>query len=328
MSVNFTLPASPKNGETNRPDLFAAALFFMLAAVGKLLAADISAALEQLLGISRPQHAKALYALIYYIGFLLTPILLYMKKNPSAADHMRIKRISARSALLCAAAAVPAAFCMSGITSLWAVLIESMGGTLPDVGLSHNGALLPNLLFAAVLPALCEELLFRGALLNAWEERGSRSAVVITGVWFMLLHTSIIGMPNQLLCGIVLAVVVVSVNSLFAGIIFHIVYNSINLLSAVRESAQSGAAYSALQSAGGANELMFCVLKAAFAGILLILILTEIDRERRRNGRLDFGYPPSYGRDPSLAEYVVLCSGFSVCLILYARDFLILAGWL
>lgn len=338
MSVNFTLQPLPKDGDTNRPDLFAAALFFMLAAVGKLAAADLTWLIRLLLRSEDPLVEYALNSVVYYLGFILLPVLLYMKKYPVSVDRMRINPISGRSAALCTLAAVVNLFLMTIVTSLWYILVECMGGVIyePVIPMpSTTGGLILMIVFVAILPGIAEELLFRGALLNAWEERGSKNAIVITSVWFMLLHSSIIGMPNQLITGIILAVIVVSTDSILAGVIFHTVHNSVSLIiSYVTEQAASAmpaaapASVSMLEVIGGIPGLISFMLPAAGLTAVLIVILKALDKERLNKKRFTFGYPPAYGRDPSLAEYLILSSGFAVSLILFLPDLLRIAGWL
>ena len=96
------------------------------------------------------------------------------------------------------------------------------------------------MLLSAVLPAVCEETLFRGALLSAWEEKGSAKAMLIVSVLFMLLHGSVTGIPSELAAGLILCFLAISTGSVFAGIIFHTVYNSA-ILSRRRHPQRTGA---------------------------------------------------------------------------------------
>lgn len=334
MSVNFTLPPTPKNDETNRPDLFAAALFFMLAVVGKVFLGDITSAVQWLFGLQDSMSRLALSSIIYYFGFMLLPLLLYIRKYPSAADGMRISPLSGRSAFLCSLAAVLNLFVMLFISIFWSVLIECFGGGAAEESMfipDTSGGLLLMIIFSAIIPGICEELLLRGALLNAWEERGTPKAIMVTSALFMLLHSDINGMPTELLSGIILAVIVVSTDSVLAGIIFHTVYNSINIIIVYAlENGATGAVseLSLLESIGGLSGLFSLSIPAAGLSFLLILILKLLDRERIRKKRFAFGYPPSCGRDLSLAEYLILCSGIAITLILYVPDYLSIVGWL
>jgi membrane protease YdiL (CAAX protease family) len=88
------------------------------------------------------------------------------------------------------------------------------------------------LLVAAVTPAVCEEVLFRGAVLGSLE-RGMRTrwAVVLTGVIFSLFHLNPVTFVPLALLGMYIGFVVVRGGSLWLGVIAHAANNTIAVIS-------------------------------------------------------------------------------------------------
>jgi sodium transport system permease protein len=100
-------------------------------------------------------------------------------------------------------------------------LVEQLGrlvGTRP---------LWVELLVMAVTPAVCEEVLFRGALQRSLAPRlGSARAVVLTAVAFGLFHLSIYRFVPTTLLGVVLGVIAQRSRSLWPAIVFHATSNA------------------------------------------------------------------------------------------------------
>ena len=60
----------------------------------------------------------------------------------------------------------------------------------------------------AIIAPVCEELLFRGVLFQAWEARGTRKAIGMTALLFAMLHGSLMGLPGEIFGGVILALLV------------------------------------------------------------------------------------------------------------------------
>ncbi len=82
-------------------------------------------------------------------------------------------------------------------------------------------------LFVALLPALCEEMLFRGLILSGFRPMGKWPAIVATGLLFGLAHASIYRLLPTLFLGVVFGWVVWRTGSVLAGMICHLLNNGL-----------------------------------------------------------------------------------------------------
>lgn len=81
-------------------------------------------------------------------------------------------------------------------------------------------------LLLAVLPSICEELVFRGIIYNGLRQRFSfKASVIISALMFMLIHLSIYKSVYQIILGIILALLVYYTGTIFYGVIFHFANN-------------------------------------------------------------------------------------------------------
>lgn len=90
--------------------------------------------------------------------------------------------------------------------------------------------LLLNILLLAVLPAIVEELIFRGVILNGFRQYGKIKAIVFSALLFALIHGSIDQTLYPFLFGLLLGIIAVKTNSIIPGMIIHFVNNSTVLI--------------------------------------------------------------------------------------------------
>ncbi len=89
------------------------------------------------------------------------------------------------------------------------------------------------LFYLALVPAVCEELAFRGLILSGFlGGRRILRGVFLSAFFFAVAHTLLVQQLSAFLLGIVLGGIVVTSGSLWPAIVFHAVYNGGMLLAA------------------------------------------------------------------------------------------------
>ncbi|PLX12461.1 MAG: hypothetical protein C0598_05915 [Marinilabiliales bacterium] len=97
---------------------------------------------------------------------------------------------------------------------------------------STISGLIINLIIIGIIPAIGEELLFRGVLLRLFKEifKNAHIAVFISAILFSMVHMQFYGFFPRLLLGIVLGYLFVYTKSLWAPIAYHLVNNSASVI--------------------------------------------------------------------------------------------------
>lgn len=331
MDTNFTLPDS-ENGNGRKPSVFAASFLFLLAGMGKLVGEYVAWPFVflagRLFGGVDAGAQSQLTQFLYYILFVALPVMLYARRDPGIASHLRIEPLKGRVAALSVLTAAVAVLFINCVSQLWFILIQCMGGTIPASGVAVPTTvrgLASAVILSAVLPGVCEELLFRGLMLSAWEERGSLRAVTTVSLLFTLLHGNLLGIPSEFICGVLLACIVISSGSLFAGMVFHTVFNSTLLIASYwARTVETGAeaAYT------GALSLLPFLLGALLFGSILMFLMRRFRALRLRDGRKTFGVPPCPERPVRMSELVVQISGIIVASVWYVIDLFRISGFL
>ena len=331
MDTNFTLPDS-ENGNGRKPSVFAASFLFLLAGMGKLIGEYVAWPFVflagRLFGGVDAGAQSQLTQFLYYILFVALPVMLYARRDPGIASHLRIEPLKGRVAALSVLTAAVAVLFINCVSQLWFILVQCMGGTIPASGVAVPTTvrgLASAVILSAVLPGICEELLFRGLMLSAWEERGSLRAVTTVSLLFTLLHGNLLGIPSEFICGVLLACIVISSGSLFAGMVFHTVFNSTLLIAsywARTVETDAEAAYT------GALSLLPFLLGALLFGSILMFLMRRFRALRLRDGRKTFGVPPCPERPVRMSELVVQISGIIVASVWYVIDLFRISGFL
>ena len=127
--------------------------------------------------------------------------------------------------------------------------------------------------------------------MGAWERRGTKTALMITSVLFALLHGTILGLPTQLIMGLVLGYVLIITDSLYVSMIFHTVHNSAAvILSYIGDLAAGGAEMvdpyadmaGYVASTGGYGALLASTVLMAALFVLALMLMTRSEKQQGR----------------------------------------------
>ncbi len=92
--------------------------------------------------------------------------------------------------------------------------------------LMRDGVLLFALFTVAVIPAVCEEVLFRGYILRAFEKSwGILAAIIVSGLFFGLFHLQIGNLLPLATLGIILALMTWLSGSIWPAVVAHFINN-------------------------------------------------------------------------------------------------------
>ena len=105
----------------------------------------------------------------------------------------------------------------------------------------------------AVLPAFCEELVYRSILCAEYEGLGTGIAVVVGAGFFAMLHFSFPAFPNYFASGLLLAAVMYATRSALAPMLLHLLYNLFCLFGQPYLSAF-------YVNAGSSDIFLFCLI--------------------------------------------------------------------
>jgi membrane protease YdiL (CAAX protease family) len=156
----------------------------------------------------------------------------YYEKRP-VAEVFRLRPLGARGyarSLLLGVIVWAMLFAMGSVITR---VIELTGGKIPAMytDLATSSFALA-LITRALLPAICEEMAFRGYLQWSLGPLGATVATVGTGLLFGAMHFTVIRVIPLALLGWLFAVAVQRSGSILPGMIMHFLNNAVNLFLA------------------------------------------------------------------------------------------------
>lgn len=207
--------------QLKRPTIFEANLIYLV--LGLLL-----------ISVGQMVQLKEVYSglLITEFIIILLPNLAYLKfKGYSLKKVLRLNKISFEQgiyAVFIMIFAYPFAvilnIIMISILSKFTSIIPS-GIPLPS-NLKEFGL---GLFVMAIAPGICEEIMFRGTMLDSYSKFGYKKGIVITAFLFGIFHFNLFNFIGPIFLGLILGILAYKTNSIFTSIIGHTINNSIAL---------------------------------------------------------------------------------------------------
>ena len=133
----------------------------------------------------------AISSLLIQVGSIFIPAMLIIRKNDPFMYGKR--RIGALAILLSVIIGIGAFLISTGINGIMLLIAdflgENTGAFASELPPMRGLSIISSILLICVVPAVTEEWLFRGALLNSWRGLGRRRAIWLTAGLFTLMHT-------------------------------------------------------------------------------------------------------------------------------------------
>lgn len=212
-------------------------LFFALFLLKEYLCIFVRSLFETMVSTRAGEVAYSLSSgITYFLSFTL-PVLFYkkisQKLTPNVDMHLDIK--VPKLALLIIPAAMAANMILAYVNSIvllpfnYNVIYDMMTESYPDGYYLYHFVL--DVFSTAVVPAVCEEILFRGLVVGVLLPYGKKTAVIGSAFLFAMMHQNLGQFIYTFGMGIILAILVIETKSIFTGIIFHFCNNLFSVVN-------------------------------------------------------------------------------------------------
>ena len=187
------------------------------------------------------------YQLVYFIGlrlnalsyvfnvildlcFLLTVYLVAKNKKVNAIKQIKVEKApSLLMSVVCVAVSVVCIFGFSGLTNCFLQALYNVGysSVSGDIVVADWGHYILYTICICVLPAICEEVLFRGLIFTGLKKISTTVGVFGSAFIFMIMHGSPDQTVHQFILGVILACAFLITNNLWVSILIHFFNNFI-----------------------------------------------------------------------------------------------------
>lgn len=239
-----------------------------------------------------------IYGAAYLLSFMLPAIFFYRLLKKGKTERMRLDVKLTGDTFLIISASVACIFAFSYLNGM---IMNFFGEGATDsvinetVGYMPNYSLVLQFITIAIVPAFCEEFLFRGVILSNLMPYGKGLAIIGSSVLFGLMHGNFYQFLYTVAAGVLLGVVYVLTDSIWCSILVHLINNSVSILqTAVVERFNESSASVILAFTEG-------VIFAAGLVSLVILVL----RRGKKAKKTSTGLVGVFGKDLGEKDNVV-----------------------
>lgn len=218
------------------------------------------------------------------------------------------KKFDVISALYCTGIVLSLFLFTNPIFSWLDVGLQKIGlSSTNDYLINNWGRFLLSVVVLAVLPAIGEELVFRGGVFKGLKNSGAKFAVVMSAVCFTLMHMSIFQIGYQLELGIAFALVMLLCDDIKYSILMHFFNNFAVLLIEFMYRR-----YGVVSYLGGLiniwSAIILFVVGCALA-VLFIWLLGKRQKQIKNDESL------SVNKESSKGFWFYFAYGASICLV-------------
>lgn len=198
------------------------------------------------------------------------------KRNPIAEVKLN-KKVSWLYYLLCLATSVVCIFGFSALTNCFLEVLHSFGyqSVSADIVIPNVWMYLLYTLTICIIPAFCEEVLFRGLIFTGLKKINNVVGVLGSAFIFMIMHGGPDQTVHQFILGIILALSFLLTGTIWVPIVIHFFNNFIAVtysFIASGDTAADTAASTEVVDIYFMQYLMYAIISTLVAACLIYLI--------------------------------------------------------
>lgn len=173
------------------------------------------------------------FNIVTYLLYMAVPVLLVALVTRRRQNPFPTRRVSAGNYAVALFGGMAMAVAANYVTSFIMGILVELGVPYPQFPETQSGtpvSLVLNIIATAVLPALTEEMVMRGYVLGALRRYGDKLAIVLSALFFGLVHGNVLQLPFAFLLGLVLGWLVVQTDSIWPAVLLHFGNNIMSVL--------------------------------------------------------------------------------------------------
>lgn len=175
-----------------------------------------------------------IFAVLNQIAMILTPLAYSKIRSTNLFKDMGIKtKIGVLQIVTVVAISIFTIAAFSPIANGFVSLIIKSGYDTSSMGgldVTSVGTFFIALFVMCILPAICEEFLYRGMIARAFADTNYIFAIFMSGLFFALMHGNPIQLVHQFFLGCVCAAVYFLTRNIWAAVVIHFTNNLIAIL--------------------------------------------------------------------------------------------------
>ncbi|MBD8048229.1 MAG: CPBP family intramembrane metalloprotease [Clostridium argentinense] len=227
-------------------------------------------------------------AIMQILGFFLPVVVYLLASKENAKNTLKLNKLPLKDIpllILLSIACQPMIMGLSGISSL--ISPNSFSNVM--INPVSETSMVLTIFFIGLVPAIFEELVYRGVILSGYDNANIKTAALFSGLYFAYMHLDIQRLLYTLALGILFGYLVRITKSIYSSMICHFLVNSIQMvylkIMLSRHEEMISAAESATDSAAlGIGTILIFVAMIVVGVLLVKLVIGGL----KKNHKLDY----------------------------------------
>ncbi|MBQ8430534.1 MAG: CPBP family intramembrane metalloprotease [Clostridia bacterium] len=158
-------------------------------------------------------------------------VFIYYKKKTTLTNELTKDKINVKSLILFLIIGIITLFSLNYFVNYYSLILNLFDKPISTIPYSIDkwSTYIITSISLAVLPAIGEELIFRGVIYNGLKSKGKLFAVLLSSCMFALFHFSLSQLYYPLFFGIILGFAMALTNNIYVCILVHFLNNFLNI---------------------------------------------------------------------------------------------------
>lgn len=247
--------------------------------------------LLHIMGLGGLPFITDVFGVLLSLGFAFCVYYICKEKKINFYENTKLNKApSIKQVVISLGISLICIFGFSALTNLFLEILYKMGyqSVSSDIVIGDFGTYILCVITICIIPAVCEEILFRGLICNGLKKIGSGVAVFGSAFLFMIMHGSPDQTVHQFILGVILAIIFLVSNNLWVPILVHFFNNFIAVTFSYIAYGDSAADATTETAELYLSEyLIYAVISAVISGILVYLLLKLLSKSKKSNGNVE-----------------------------------------
>lgn len=202
------------------------------------------------------------------ILFLVPAVIYFAITKLPVKETLRLNKINLKDVFLIFLIAITVQPLVMGLSGLSTFIMPNSFGQVISSPVV-NSSLWITVFVLGVVPALLEEITFRGIVLSGYKDVSIRKGALVTAIYFAIMHYDLQRFLYTFILGFIFVYLVIITNSIFSSMLCHALVNSIQMiyLKAILSVSKNG------KAAAGASQSLRNMPAGQRIGIIVTFVI-------------------------------------------------------
>ncbi len=227
-------------------------------------------------------------AIMQVLGFFIPVVIYLLITKENVRDTLKLNKLPLKDIILIILLAIACQPLVMGLSGISSVISPNSFSSVIMNPASETSMLL-TIFFVGVVPAIFEELVYRGIILSGYDNVSIKTAAIFSGLYFAYMHLDIQRLLYTLALGILFGYLVRITKSIYSSMLCHFLVNSIQMVFLkvmMSKNEHVDSASQSIKDLPGSQQIttIITLIIMIAVGILLIkLIMNKL----KKNHKLD-----------------------------------------